>query len=112
MTPQSIVTVLVLAPLLGAAIAGLTGRRIGNIASQAVTTGLLLLACALAWCTFAQVVGGGWAKPFTVEIAPFINVGKFQSDWSIRIDTLSAVMLIVVTTVSSLVHIYSWGYMA
>ena len=112
MTPQLIVTVLVFAPLVGAAVAGLTGRRIGNIASQAVTTGLLLLACALAWCTFAQVADGGWAKPFTVEIAPFINIGKFQSDWSIRIDTLSAVMLIVVTTVSSLVHVYSWGYMA
>jgi NADH-quinone oxidoreductase subunit L len=111
MTPELLVTVLVLAPLLGAAVAGLTGRRIGDIASQSVTTGLLLLACALSWYTFAQQVWGG-AAPFTVHLAPFIDVGKFQSDWSIRIDTLSAVMLIVVTTVSSLVHIYSWGYMA
>ena len=57
------------------------------------------------------MIWGGW-KPFTVEIAPFINVGAFQSDWSVRIDSLSAVMLVVVTTVSALVHLYSWGYMA
>jgi len=111
-TPDLIVETIVLAPLLGAIIAGLTGRRIGDIASQAVTTGLLLLSCALAWYVFGQVASGGWDKPFIAHIAPFIQVGKFQSDWSVRIDTLSAVMLIVVTTVSSLVHIYSWGYMA
>jgi len=111
-TPDLIVEIVVLAPLLGAVIAGLTGRRIGNVASQAVTTGLLLLACALAWYVFGQVSSGGWDKPFIAHIAPFIQVGKFQSEWSVRIDTLSAVMLIVVTTVSSLVHIYSWGYMA
>jgi NADH-quinone oxidoreductase subunit L len=111
MTPDLLVTILVLAPLLGGAIAGLTGRRIGNIASQSVTTGLLLVACALSWYTFAAQVWGG-AAPFTARLAPFINVGAFQAYWSVRIDTLSAVMLIVVTTVSSLVHLYSWGYMA
>jgi NADH-quinone oxidoreductase subunit L len=111
MTPQLLVTVLVLAPLLGAVIAGLFGRRIGDVASQTVTTGLLFLACALAWTTFVSVIWGGWGH-FTVELAPFINVGKFQSDWAIRIDSLSAVMLVVVTSVSALVHLYSWGYMA
>src|SRR6185312_13608128 len=110
MTPQLIVEILVFAPLLGAFIAGLFGRRIGDTASMAVTTGLLFLACALGWLTFFSVVWGGWH--FTTEIAPFINVGAFQSAWSVRIDTLSAVMLIVVTTVSALVHLYSWGYMA
>jgi NADH-quinone oxidoreductase subunit L len=102
----------VFAPLLGATIAGLFGRRIGNNASQTVTTGLLFFSAALAWFTFSQVVWGGWSHPFTVEIAPFINVGAFKSDWAIRIDTLSAVMLVVVTTVAALVHLYSWGYMA
>jgi len=110
MSPQLIVTVLVFAPLLGALIAGLTGRRIGDTASMAVTTGLLFLACLLGWITFFGVVSGGWH--FTTQIAPFINVDRFQSTWSVRIDTLSAVMLIVVTTVSALVHLYSWGYMA
>jgi NADH-quinone oxidoreductase subunit L len=111
MTPHTIVTVLVLAPLLGALIAGLFGRRIGDVASKSVTTGLLFLACALAWTTFCGEIWGGWA-PFTVELAPFINVGAFQSDWAIRVDSLSSVMLVVVTTVSALVHLYSWGYMA
>jgi NADH-quinone oxidoreductase subunit L len=111
-SPSLIVTTIVLAPLLGALIAGLTGRRIGDVASQSVTTGLLLLAFVLSWFTFYQVVWGGWSHPFITEIAPFIQVGAFQSDWAIRIDTLSAVMLVVVTTVSALVHIYSWGYMA
>jgi NADH-quinone oxidoreductase subunit L len=112
MTPQLLVTVLVFAPLVGALIAGLFGRRIGDTASMALTTGLLFLACALGWLTFAQVIWGGWPAHFTVELAPFIDVGKFRSAWSVRIDSLSAVMLVVVTSVSALVHLYSWGYMA
>src|SRR5580693_944490 len=112
MTPQLLVTLLVFAPLAGAMVAGLLGRRIGDVASMAVTTGLLFVACALGWTTFIQVIWGGWPHHFTVEIAPFINVGAFRSDWSIRVDALSAVMLVVVTTVSALVHLYSWGYMA
>ena len=93
MSPQLLVTLLVFAPLLGAAIAGLGGRRIGDTAAMAVTTGLLFFACALGWTTFIQVIWGGWPARFTVEIAPFINVGGFHSDWAIRIDSLSAVML-------------------
>jgi len=111
MSHELLVTILVFAPLLGAAIAGLSGRRIGNIPSQAVTTGLLFLSCALSWTTFFGVAMGDWPD-FTVKLLPFINVGDFQSAWSIRIDTLSSVMLIVVTSVSSLVHLYSWGYMS
>ncbi len=111
MSLELLVTLGVFAPLLGAAVAGFFGRRIGNIPSQAVTTGLLFFSCAVAWTIFGQWTWGH-LEPFTVQIAPFINVGDFQSNWSIRIDALSAVMLIVVTTVSSLVHLYSWGYMA
>jgi NADH-quinone oxidoreductase subunit L len=109
---NAIVIALVFAPLLGALIAGLFGRRIGNLASQSVTTGLLLAACALSWTTFYQVIWGDWPAQFTLTLAPFIEVGKFVSHWSIRIDTMSAVMLVVVTSVSALVHVYSWGYMA
>jgi len=112
LSPQLLVTLLVFAPLLGAIVAGLFGRRIGDVPSMVVTTGLLFFACALGWLTFSQVIWGGWPQHFTVEIAPFIQVGKFQSDWSVRIDSLSAVMLVVVTSVSALVHLYSWGYMA
>ncbi|MGA0600705.1 NADH-quinone oxidoreductase subunit L [Caulobacter sp. KR2-114] len=110
-TPELIVTSLVFAPLLGATIAGLGGRFIPTRLSMIVTTGLLGLACLLAWTTFTQVAWGAWNHPFTVELAPFIDVGKFRSAWSVRVDTLSAVMLIVVTTVSFLVHVYSWAYM-
>jgi len=112
MTAQFLVTVLVFAPLAGALIAGALGKRLGDRAPMIVTTGLLFAACALAWTTFVQLIWGGWPTHFTVQIAPFINVGAFRSDWSIRIDSLSAVMLVVVTSVSALVHLYSWGYMA
>ena len=113
MTPQFLVTLLVFLPIVGASIAGLFGRVIGVRASMLVTTGLLFVACALAWITFSQLIWGhSWPPNFTVQLAPFINVGAFQSTWSVRIDTLSAVMLVVVTTVSALVHLYSWGYMA
>jgi NADH-quinone oxidoreductase subunit L len=108
--PQVIVTLLVFAPMVGAIIAGLFGRRIGDKASQIVTTGLLIFSCVLGWLTFYEVIWGSWGR-FTVSLAPFIDVGRFQSTWSIRVDSLSAVMLIVVTTVSALVHVYSWGYM-
>ncbi|MDC7681765.1 NADH-quinone oxidoreductase subunit L [Asticcacaulis sp. BYS171W] len=108
---QTLVTILVLAPIVGALIAGLFGRKIGNIASQAVTTGLLFLSCALSWYVFSQHTWGG-LESFTVKLLDFINIGTFHSAWSIRIDALSATMLIVVTSVSSLVHLYSWGYMA
>jgi len=91
-------------------IAGFFGRRIGDIPSQAVTTGLLFFSCAVSWIVFSQWTWGG-LEAFTVHIAPFIHVGDFQSNWSIRVDAMSAVMLIVVTSVSSLVHLYSWGYM-
>lgn len=92
-------------------IAGFFGRRIGNVASQAVTTGLLFFACAVSWTVFSAWTWGG-LEAFTVKIAPFIHVGDFQSNWAIRVDAMSATMLIVVTSVSSLVHLYSWGYMA
>ena len=108
---QTLVTIILFAPLVAAIIAGLFGRRIGDVASQAITTGGLLLACGLSWYTFSQWTWGH-LEAFTVHLLPFITIGDFQAVWSIRIDALSAVMLIVVTTVSALVHVYSWGYMA
>jgi NADH-quinone oxidoreductase subunit L len=112
MSPQLLVALVVFAPLLGALIVGLFGKRMGDVPSMAITTGLLFVACGLGWFTFGQLVWGGWPARFTIELAPFINVGNFHSDWALRIDSLSAVMLVVVTSVSALVHLYSWGYMA
>lgn len=111
MDPKVLVTVILFGPLLGAITAGLFGRVIPTKVSQAVTTGLLFLSAALSWVVFSRWTWGG-LEPFTVTYAPFIHVGDFVSNWSFRLDGLSAVMLVVVTTVSSLVHLYSWGYMA
>jgi NADH-quinone oxidoreductase subunit L len=108
---QTLVTILVFAPLCGAIVAGLFGKRIGATASMALTTGLLFLSCVIAWRIFVGHVWGG-ENNFLVELLPYIQVHEFVSTWSIRVDTLSAVMLVVVTTVSALVHLYSWGYMA
>lgn len=108
---QLLVTLGVFAPLLGATIVGLSGRRLGNVVSQSITTGLLFFSCVIAWIVFSQWTWGHM-EAFTLTLAPFIHVGDFISNWSIRIDALSATMLVVVTSVSSLVHLYSWGYMA
>jgi NADH-quinone oxidoreductase subunit L len=78
--------------------------------SEIVTTGLLLVACALSWVLFSQIALGS-AQPIRVTVADWIHVGGFQVDWALRVDTLTAVMLVVVTTVSALVHLYSIGYM-
>ena len=109
---ELVLATIIFGPLLGAAVAGLFGRRLGDIASMAVTTALLFLSCGLAWYTFAQTAFGAWEGRHVVRFLPFIEVGDFRSAWCARLDTLSAVMLIVVTTVSALVHLYSWGYMA
>ena len=111
MDPKTLVTLILFGPLIGALTAGLFGRRIGDVASQAITTGFLMLSAVLSWVVFSQWTWGG-LEPFTLTYAPFIQVGNFVSNWSFRLDGLSAVMLVVVTTVSSLVHLYSWGYMA
>jgi NADH-quinone oxidoreductase subunit L len=111
MDPKLLVTIILYGPLIGAAVAGLVGKRIGDIASMSITTGFLFLSAVLSWVIFSQWTWGG-LEPFTVTYAPFIQVGNFISNWSFRLDGLSAVMLVVVTTVSSLVHLYSWGYMA
>src|ERR1700756_124252 len=111
MDPKLLVTIILYGPVMGAAVAGLVGRRIGNVASQTITTGFLFVSAILSWVVFSQWTWGG-LEPFTVTYLPFIHVGGFVSNWSFRLDGLSAVMLVVVTSVSSLVHLYSWGYMA
>jgi NADH-quinone oxidoreductase subunit L len=101
---------IVFLPLIGFLIAGLFGKSIGVKASEYVTSGLLVLAALLSWIAFFSI-GLGHGEAVTVPLLRFIDSGSFQADWSLRIDTLTAVMLVVVNTVSSLVHIYSIGYM-
>ena len=105
MTYQAIVFL----PLLGAIIAGFFGRFITDRGSEIVTTALLFLSAILSWIVFWRV--GFDAETIKVPIAQWITSGELEVAWSLRIDTLTGVMLVVVTTVSSLVHLYSIGYM-
>ena len=101
---------IVFAPLLGAIIAGLFGRKIGDTVAQSVTTGLLILAAVLSWIGFVKT---GFGHTVTdVFVMRWFDVGDMKADWFLKIDTLTAVMLVVITSVSALVHLYSWGYMS
>lgn len=101
---------IVFLPLAGAVIAGLFGRVIGPRPSEIVTTAFLGIAAVLSWVVFAQV--GFSDQTVRVPILRWIASGDLEAAWALRIDTLTAVMMVVVTTVSSLVHLYSIGYMA
>src|SRR5215208_6561242 len=100
---------IVFLPLIGFLIAGGFGRRIGVRASELVTTSFLFVAALLSWIAFFRVgLGAGATR---VQVANWMTSGDLVVDWTFRIDTLTVVMLIVVTTVSALVHLYSMGYM-
>src|SRR5438876_1893883 len=81
----------------------------GSRAAELITTGLLLVGAALSW--FALVDVGFMHHDSRIALFPWINSGDLQVAWSLRVDTLTAVMLVVVNTISSLVHLYSIGYM-
>ncbi len=100
---------IVFLPLFGFLIAGLFGRWIGARGAEVVTTGFLAVCFVLSWIAFFQVAAGAGAH---VPVGNWFTSGKLAVDWALRIDTLTAVMLVVVTTVSFLVHVYSIGYMA
>ncbi|PLX42243.1 MAG: NADH-quinone oxidoreductase subunit L [Hyphomicrobiales bacterium] len=102
-------TTIVFLPLLGAILAGFFGRFLGVKASEVITSGFVLLGALLSWIAFFQIgVGGETAH---VTVLPWIKSGGLSVDWALRIDTLTAVMMVVVNTVSGLVHVYSIGYM-
>ncbi len=101
---------IVFLPLFAALVAGLGGPWIGKTAAKAVTTGALFIGAVLSWPIFFQYIGGH-AEPTVVPVFEWIRSGNLTVDWALRLDALTAVMLVVVTTVSSLVHLYSWGYM-
>ena len=100
-------TIILFAPLLGALIGGLGWRVIGEPAAQWITTGLLFLAAILSWVIFLTL------GPETehIQILRWIESGSLSTDWAIRLDRLTSIMLVVITTVSALVHLYSFGYM-
>ena len=101
-------TIILFAPLVGAILCGFGWRFFGEVAAQWIATGLLFLAALLSWIVFLTFDG-------TTEIIPvarWIESGSLATEWAIRLDRLTAIMLIVITTVSALVHLYSFGYMA
>ncbi|TBZ82502.1 NADH-quinone oxidoreductase subunit L [Rhizobium leguminosarum] len=103
---------IVFLPLIGAIVAGLFGRAIGAKASEYVTSGLMIIAAILSWIVFFTVgMGHAEGGPIKVEVLRWIQSGGIDVSWSLRVDTLTSVMLIVVNTVSTLVHVYSIGYM-
>jgi len=100
---------IVFLPLLGALVAGLFGRLIGARPAELITTLLLFVAMILSWIAFVRV-GFGHVDE-RVALFTWMQSGDLKVDWALRIDALTAVMLVVVTTVSALVHLYSIGYM-
>src|ERR671916_913420 len=100
---------IVFLPLVGFLIAGLFGRVLGARPSEIITTALLFVSAALSWVAFYQVGFGTGAT--RVQLGQWMASGELAVDWAFRIDTLTAVMLVVVNTVSALVHLYSIGYM-
>ncbi|NLH82994.1 MAG: NADH-quinone oxidoreductase subunit L [Phyllobacteriaceae bacterium] len=80
--------------------------------AELVTTGFLMIAAVLSWVAFFQVALGEHHGVFKVAVLPFLHTDGLAVDWSLRIDPLTAVMLVVVNTVSALVHLYSMGYMS
>ncbi|RWD66910.1 NADH-quinone oxidoreductase subunit L [Mesorhizobium sp.] len=101
---------IVFLPLLGFLIVGLFGNSLGAKASEYITSGFLVIAAILSWIAFFTV-GFGHGEVFTVPVLRWIQSGGIDASWALRIDTLTVVMLVVVNTVSALVHIYSIGYM-
>ena len=101
-------TIILFAPLAGALIAGFGWKFIGETAAQWVTTYLLFLAAFLSWVVFLTFDG----VTESIQILRWIESGTLSTDWAIRMDRLTATMLIVITTVSAHVHLYFFGYMA
>ena len=100
---------IVFLPLLAAIVAGFANKSFGTVLPKVVTTGALFLSAILSWTVFIPYLGGGEAT--VTPVLDWIHSGDMRIDWALRVDSLTAVMLVVITSVSALVHLYSWGYM-
>ncbi len=101
-------TAILLLPLLGSVIAGFFHRQIGERAAMVIPTAILFVCCLLSW--IAQFTLDP-AEPSRVVLFQWFASGDLAVDWAIRVDRLTTVMLVVVTSISALVHLYSIGYM-
>ncbi len=101
---------IVFLPLLGFLLAGLFSKSLGTKGCEWITTSLLIISAVLSWFAFFSV--GFSDKPAeTITVLRWVSSGDLNVNWAFRIDTLTVVMLVVVNTVSALVHMYSIGYM-
>ena len=105
----TLLLVIALAPLAGAIIAGLFGKAIGRAGAHTVTTGSVAISFALSAWVLVQVVGGAH---YNGSVYTWMQVGALKMDVGFLIDSLSALMMVVVTFVSLCVHVYTIGYMA
>tara|TARA_B110001452_G_scaffold3120_1_gene2764 strand:- start:1455 stop:3368 length:1914 start_codon:yes stop_codon:yes gene_type:complete len=97
-------------PFIASIISGFFGRYIGDRASEIITSFLVSVSAIISLVIFYNVIVNNYEN--NIVIASWINSGSLSANWAIKIDALSSVMLVVVTMVSSLVHIYSIGYMS
>lgn len=106
---ETISKFIVFLPLVGFLIAGMFGRKIGDMISQVLTASLVSIGAVLSWYVFADVALAG--NKYAVHVLDWVNSGTLSFAWAFKLDTLTAVMLVVVNSVSALVHWYSMGYM-
>ncbi len=107
---MNLALLVVFLPLLGAAITGLSVRAIPARVAEVLTSSLLIASAVLSTVVFNKVAIGGEHQ--VIHLLDWINSGSLNISWSIKLDTLTAVMFVVVTYVSSVVHVYSIGYMS
>ncbi|MGE8227004.1 MAG: proton-conducting transporter membrane subunit, partial [Stenotrophomonas sp.] len=108
---KSLLIAVVLAPLFGSIIAGLFGRQVGRKGAQYITILGVAVSFGLSAYIFSQLLWGG-AQPYNQNVYTFFEVGQYAAHVGFMIDRLTAMMMVVVTFVSLLVHIYSIGYMS
>src|SRR5207342_643096 len=108
---KTMLVAVVLAPLIGAILAGLFGRRIGRVGAHTVTIAGVALSCALSMYVLWQLVSQG-AAPFNQNLYTWFEIGGYHAHIGFMVDKLTAMMMVVVTFVSLLVHVYTIGYMA
>ncbi len=108
---MSAIHIIVFLPLLASIVAGLSNRAFGTAFPKLVTTAGLLVAAGLSWSVFIPFLTGSAVAGVT-PVSTWIVSGGMDIAWELRVDALTAVMLVVITSVSALVHLYSWGYMS
>ena len=109
--PANLLLVIALAPLLGAIVAGLFRNQVGRAGSHVVTIAGVATSCVLSCWVLWQLVGKG-APPFNENLYTWFSVGGYEAHVGFMVDRLTAMMMVVVTFVSLLVHVYTIGYMA